>query len=112
MLTELQFENMPVNVREAINGRLAVEAVRAIRPDLIILDIEMPILGGKEALQQIRAYQTESGQAPSLIVAMTGHDDVLSREVYRQIGFDVCLTKPCNAADIQTLLETLAQRQR
>jgi signal transduction histidine kinase/ActR/RegA family two-component response regulator len=112
MLTELLFENMPVNVREAVNGRLALEAVRAIRPDLIILDIEMPILGGKEALQQIRAYQAESGQAPSLIVAMTGHDDVLSREVYRQIGFDVCLTKPCNAADIQTLLETLAQRQR
>ena len=110
MLNELLFQQLPVIVREAINGRLALEAVRERRPDLIILDVEMPVMGGIEALGLIRAYQAQLGQAPSLIVAATGHEDPKIREFLLMAGFDRRLAKPCSASDVSALLQELAQR--
>ncbi|QJW84723.1 response regulator [Ramlibacter terrae] len=56
----------PLSVRTAVNGRAALECVREARPDVIFLDVEMPVMGGIEALQAIRALQAERGEPPSL----------------------------------------------
>lgn len=89
----------------AINGRMAIERAQASHPDLIIMDIEMPVMGGVEAMLAIRAQQSQSGQKPSFIVAYSGHDDERSRKGFIEQGFDACLGKPCSQAELAEVLE-------
>ena len=53
-------------VSEAENGKKAVEAVLARRPDLVVLDVQMPVMSGLEAIEQIMAH------SPTPILVMTG----------------------------------------
>jgi CheY-like chemotaxis protein len=88
----------------AVNGRAALDRVRQWRPDLIFMDINMPVMGGIEALHAIRAAQSGAGQAPSVIVAFSAIDDERSQMAYLAQGFDACLGKPCSRQDVMALL--------
>lgn len=91
-------------VETAGNGREAVAACRLRRPDVIFMDLEMPVMGGFEALKQIRALQEERDDAPSRIVAFSAHDDEVSRLRSVGAGFDLHLSKPCSQREILALL--------
>ena len=95
----------PLILDTAINGRGAIDAVMNHRPDLIIMDLEMPVMNGFEALIGIRAYQAKAGQVPSVIVAYSGNDDDQSKTTYLALGFDHCLSKPCTPEDVLNLLK-------
>lgn len=99
-------------VSTAINGRMAYELACQQHPDFIIMDIDMPIMGGLEAMRLIRQYQEKHQQTPSLIIAYSGNDDAESRQVYLQSGFDACLHKPCTQEDVLTLLADLIAEAR
>lgn len=88
----------------AINGRMALESVMEQRPDIIIMDLEMPIMGGAEALKKIRQHQASNAQTPSFIVAYSGNDDQHSRATYLSDGFDECLSKPSTREEVLRLL--------
>ncbi|MBC3874073.1 response regulator [Undibacterium flavidum] len=92
----------------AINGRMAHDKVTQQRPDIIIMDLEMPIMGGLEALQQIRHWQTAQQQDASYIIAYSGNDDEASRNTYLAQGFDACLNKPCGREDVLAMLQQAA----
>jgi len=49
---------MNLEILEARNGKEAVDVAKAMRPDIILMDIQMPVMGGIEATQQIRADET------------------------------------------------------
>ena len=95
----------PVILDTAINGRVALDSVMNHRPDLIIMDLEMPVMNGFEALISIRAYQAKAGEVPSVIVAYSGNDDDQSKATYLALGFDHCLSKPCAPEDVMELLK-------
>lgn len=95
------------HVATAINGRMALDLASKQRPDFIIMDIEMPIMGGVEALHHIRQLQSSSKQKPSLIIAYSGNDDQESRASYLAAGFDACLHKPCSQEEVLALLAGL-----
>ena len=97
----------PLILDTAINGRVALDAVMNHRPDLIIMDLEMPVMNGFEALISIRAYQARVGQIPSVIVAYSGNDDEQSKTTYLALGFDHCLSKPCSPEDVLELLKVV-----
>ena len=96
----------PLQVTTAVNGRLALQAATHSRPDVVIMDVEMPIMGGLEALARIREYQAAQGQAPSYMVAYSGNDDPQSIEKFHAAGFDHCLKKPSGR---ESVLAVLAQ---
>jgi two-component system, LytTR family, response regulator len=56
------------SIREARNGREAVEAIRAVRPDLVFLDVQMPEMDGFAVLQEVGAEQMPA------VVFVTAHD--------------------------------------
>lgn len=89
----------------AINGRMALDKVVEHRPDIIIMDLDMPIMGGAEALLQIRQSQCGRQDRPSFIIAYSGNDDEQSRSNYLQLGFDACLNKPCSREEVLAMLQ-------
>ena len=92
-------------VAVAVNGRAAVDAVRAHRPDVIFMDLEMPVMSGFEAVGVIRSQQAAAGQAPSRIIAFTAHDDTATQRKCAMAGFDAILSKPASRDAIATLLK-------
>ncbi|QDL54489.1 hybrid sensor histidine kinase/response regulator [Rhodoferax aquaticus] len=100
----------PLHVTTAVNGRLALESAMQQRPDIIILDIEMPIMGGLEAMSRIRQYQEDAHQSPSYFVAYSGSDDAQSTAKFLQLGFDKCLKKPSSRYAILAMLAQVKLR--
>ena len=75
------------------DGRAAVAAVQREPFDLVLMDVEMPVMNGLEAAQAIRAWEGASaGRLP--ILAVTGHDTPADRERIRSAGMDGQLVKP------------------
>ncbi|CAH1761168.1 15537_t:CDS:2 [Entrophospora sp. SA101] len=75
------------------NGQLAVEAFKYKRYDLILMDVQMPIMGGFEATQKIRDYESQyGGHVP--IIALTAHAMIGDREKCLYSGMDEYLPSP------------------
>ena len=94
----------PLTVRTAVNGRAALDWVRQERPDVIFLDLEMPVMGGVEAIAAIRALQRERGDAPSFVAAFSAHDDDVTRQRCMEAGFDLYLAKPASREEVYAVL--------
>jgi len=76
------------------NGRLAVEAVEARHYDLVLMDVQMPVMDGLDATRHIRAREREHGRAPVPIVALTANALPRDREVCLAAGMDEHVAKP------------------
>ena len=76
----------------AANGQQAVEVAREHMPDLILMDLAMPIMDGRQAMQQLRADQRTAGIP---IVVLTAMALTVDRDRLVAEGFDGLLIKPC-----------------
>jgi len=85
------------DVTLAANGFEAVEAARAHRFDVILMDVQMPGLDGIEATKYIREDEARAGRRTP-IVALTAHAMEGAREEYLVAGMDDYLTKPIDPA--------------
>ncbi|TDL89245.1 response regulator [Meridianimarinicoccus aquatilis] len=94
-----------VQVTFANNGREAVEAFQAARPDIIFMDISMPEMDGKEATRAIRAIEANSTLANVPICALTAHAMAGDDEEILASGMDHYLTKPLRKAAITAMIE-------
>jgi two-component system response regulator ResD len=70
----MKFEAEGFEVEVAENGEIGVEMVKNIRPDVILLDIKMPVMGGTEALRQIRAAKWGK-DIPVLVLTNVGEQE-------------------------------------
>jgi PAS domain S-box-containing protein len=97
----------PLEVRTAINGRAAVDSARASPPDVVFMDIEMPVMNGFEALSWIRAMEAERGSARAKVIAFSSYDDEAMRRRCREAGFDGYLSKPAPRERIHEILHAI-----
>ena len=98
----------PLRVATAINGRAAVQAARAGAPDVVFMDLEMPVMNGFEALERIRALETAAGRKPSKVIAFSSYDDDAIRRRCVEAGFDAYLSKPAPRERIHEILRAVA----
>ena len=75
----------------ATSGRDGVDAARRDRPDLILMDLQMPGMDGFEALEELRS---DSSFAATPLIALTALAMVGDRERALRAGFDGYITKP------------------
>lgn len=93
-------------VTVANNGLEAFEAIKKKRYDVILMDVQMPIMGGFEATARIREYEREEGLPRSPIIALTAHAMLGDREKCIQAQMDEYLTKPLKQNQMmQTILK-------
>jgi two-component system, cell cycle response regulator DivK len=94
----------------AVNGRETIAQASARRPDMILLDLRMPGIGGVEALRHLRADATLD-QVP--IIAFTAHAMEDERVSALRLGFDDVLSKPCLPDELVAfIVRTLGQTGR
>lgn len=84
-------------VRVASNGRQALDALEAAPVDLVLMDIQMPVMDGYEALRRIKADDRWKAVP---VIALTAHAMKGEREKCLEAGFDGYLPKPVNRQDL------------
>lgn len=97
-------DNIDCEVLEACDGREALEKIRETRPDLVLLDIQMPFLDGYTVLEQIRK---DPGFTILRVVALTAYAMQGDREKALAAGFDGYITKPIQIAELRSRLREL-----
>ncbi|CRL49058.1 MULTISPECIES: hybrid sensor histidine kinase/response regulator [Pseudomonas] len=95
----------------ASNGEEALQAMKAQRYDLVLMDCEMPILDGFSATQQLRAWEVSNQRTRTPVVALTAHILAEHKERARQAGMDGHMAKPVELSQLRDLIEHwVAQR--
>lgn len=89
------------------NGLLAIEALGAQAFDIVLMDVEMPGMGGIEATASIRDAERRDGAKRIAIVALTGHEDPQVWGRCREAGIDHCLAKPLNQSEVEVVFAEL-----
>lgn len=89
------------------NGAEAVAAVVRSHYDLVLMDIQMPVMDGVEATQKIRSLGGDAAKLP--IVAMTSHAMQGDREKYLAAGMDDYIAKPLDRAMLVSMVERCAK---
>jgi two-component system chemotaxis response regulator CheY len=87
------------HMAQAENGQRALELLKPARTDLVLLDVEMPVMGGEETLKAIRGTPE---LADLKVIMMTGRADADFVRRMAQVGLDGYLVKPVSAAALQT----------
>jgi CheY-like chemotaxis protein len=82
----------PLDIREAGDGRQALVALATAAPDLIFMNLGLPVLDGWEAIRHIRALAAPLGQVP--IIAFTAYTGRQEEHDARHAGCDAYLVKP------------------
>lgn len=94
-------------VHEAIDGEAALRAVAHDRPDIIVMDLTMPVLDGWEAARRLKA---EPSTRTIPIIALTANAMAGDEETALAAGCDAYATKPVHMGDLLALIEHLARR--
>lgn len=92
-------------ISEYENGVLALEDLPNHLPDLILLDISLPLMDGVEVLRNLRQHETLKSVP---VVALTAHAMSGDREKYLALGFDAYISKPI--WDEQILFDVIAEQ--
>jgi CheY-like chemotaxis protein len=107
LLREL-LENRGHSVVEACNGQEALDMVEQSQPDLLLLDIGMPVLDGFAVIRRIRENPCFATLPVLAVTAYAMRDD---RDNVLNAGFDGYLSKPINARDLANELERLLRKR-
>ncbi len=90
------------DVLEALNGREAVDSVFRNRPDLVLMDLSLPVIDGLQATREIR-QQPEFQALP--IIFVTGYDNQETIDRIRACGGTGYINKPIEFDDLKKIIE-------
>jgi PAS domain S-box-containing protein len=92
---------MGLEVSVAYGGEEGLEVLKTFDPEVVFLDIGMPVMDGYQVVRRIR---DEPGSRNRLVIALTGWGQEEDRRKSREAGFDYHLTKPVEVAQLRALL--------
>jgi two-component system alkaline phosphatase synthesis response regulator PhoP len=92
------------DVDQAVDGEAALAACARLRPDLIVLDLMLPKLDGREVCRRLR----ESGQTP--IIMLTARDEESDKLLGLELGADDYITKPFSPREVVARVRAVLRR--
>lgn len=88
---------------EAANGLEAVQLVQSLQPEVVLMDLEMPVMDGYESAQQIKSHHPTCR-----VIALTVHDYETARQKAQASGMDAFLVK---GAPVKTIIQTILKKE-
>ena len=111
-VVQLVLDSVGVDPTIVENGALALEALKAARFDVVLMDMQMPELDGLSATTQLRAWEREQGLPRTPVIMLTAN--ALDEHVRASLeaGADAHLSKPIRAdALIEAIIQAMADRE-
>ncbi len=108
-VVELLLAQSGVHITFAENGKEAVEKFSTMRFDLVLMDLQMPIMGGLAAMRAIRAWEKEQGRVPTPMLAVSANATDEHVTEAKEAGADDHVAKPIVR---ETLFEAIARHAR
>lgn len=105
LLSEIM-KDLGHSCKEVENGKMAIAELERDHFDIVLMDIEMPVMNGLETTQYIRS-STPDHIKDIPVVALTAHNPSLFFEDFKDIGFTQLLTKPYSIQKIHAVLSDL-----
>ena len=94
-------------VETADNGQLGVEKAESWQPDVILMDVRMPLMNGDEA---IRVLRSKPDMADIPIFVLSAYTDAKTRNTCRAAGADKFFTKPADIRKVDTAIKEALNR--
>nr|CRH07205.1 Putative signal transduction histidine kinase [Candidatus Magnetococcus massalia] len=91
------------------DGKAALEAFKARSFDLVLMDIQMPVMDGNEATRHIRQWEAETAATPTPIAALTAHAMLEQSVEIKASGCDLHLTKPIRKKQLLQAIQDLTR---
>ena len=101
-IVAMSLETQGYDVYKATNGREAVDHVRDHHPDLIILDMMMPVMSGYDAIAELKADDSTSARP---IIGLSAKAMATDMERATDVGIDGYITKPFRIAQVLSVIE-------
>lgn len=89
----------------AEDGQLGFEAFKEFKPDLVFMDVSMPVLNGFDSTGLIRAYESENSAVRCPVIALTANAMQGDREKCLEAGMDDFMSKPIIMNDLFSIIE-------
>ncbi|GIZ46402.1 hypothetical protein CKM354_000952800 [Cercospora kikuchii] len=106
--------------KTAEDGQQAFETYKSFLPDIVFMDLSMPVMDGNESARQIRRFEAGQGRSdaagytlqPALIIALTGNAKGSDQKEAFRSGMNVYMTKPVSFKQVGKLLEDWMEQNR
>jgi DNA-binding response OmpR family regulator len=108
-IVKVYLEKSGMEAAVASSGKKALKAVAARRPDLMILDVNMPKMNGAEVCRAVRA---KMGSRHLPIIALTAYHSNETKKLMMEVGADLYLTKPMDLKKLVAQVEELMRSAR
>ena len=105
-IVSMSLETQGYSVFRATNGREAVDLAKTHHPDLVLMDMMMPIVSGYEAVAEIKA---DPATHDITIVGLSAKAMATDMERATDVGIDGYITKPFRIAQVLTVVESYLQ---
>jgi two-component system cell cycle response regulator DivK len=105
-IVSMSLETQGYTVYKATNGREAVDLAKQHHPDLVLMDMMMPIVSGYEAVTELKADATTRGIT---IVGLSAKAMATDMERATDVGIDGYITKPFRIAQVLTVVASYLQ---
>jgi two-component system, OmpR family, alkaline phosphatase synthesis response regulator PhoP len=104
-LARMYLERENFRVEAAGDGEAALEAVKRLNPQLVVLDVMLPRLDGLEVCRRLRAENN-----PVAIIMLTARDEDIDKILGLELGADDYLTKPFNPRELVARIKAILRR--
>jgi two-component system, OmpR family, response regulator ResD len=94
----------------AADGAQAITAAAAARPDLVVLDLMLPRVGGLEVMRRLREQDRGAGAGPIPVILLTARGEESDRITGLRLGADDYVVKPFSPAELVARIDTVLRR--
>lgn len=105
LLVSLYLKGQPYALDVAQNGMEAVDKFKQGHYDIILMDIQMPVMDGVDATTAIRKYEQQNNKKHTPIIAITAHSMEENKRRAMDAGCDLFVTKPITKTDLLGLIQ-------